>query len=158
MGANFSSIELEVYSDTDLAVLEQVLSGQVSTGYCGATQDGCSWAYWYAGGYSSFVDEDILPNRSEESDPFEQGIERSASELCDLLESLDGKAKSVWYAAGDRVFDVGLDANLDRTVVINFLSPETMDRMGKLGVRLAVSVYARNFEDEINKQGTKICD
>jgi len=48
------------------------------------------------------------------------------------------------------VFDIGLDANLDRKVIVDFFSAGTMKRMSTLGVRLAVSVYAIDLENEIN--------
>ena len=75
-----------------------------------------------------------------EANPFEQGVEHAASSLCDLIDQLSPETKALWDSAGDRVFDVCFEANTDKIVIINFLTPVTVNRMVELGVRLAVSV------------------
>lgn len=155
MGADFRSIELEVYSDSDLAELAEALDRKVGTNYCGPTQDGRPWAYSYAGSFLGIFDDDALLKSIDSSQPLDQGIEQFASGFCDVLDRLGHKAKGLWDSAGERVFDVGLDANLKRIVIINFLSPETMNRLAGLGIRLAVSVYALDIESEMERLKAK---
>ena len=150
MGAKFSSIELEIYSDVDLVELSKALELQIGTNYCGKTPDGQPWAYFYAGSYAGRFDDDRGSKRVRSGDPFEQGIDDSAIRLCDLIDNLAPKAKEIWNSANEKIFDIGLDANLDRKVIIKLLSPATMKRMSELGVRLAVSVYTIDIENEVH--------
>lgn len=130
MGTKFLNIELEVRAVRVLEPLLQSFSEEFLVNYCDEIEPGkffLSGAHACGGLPGSCPDE-------------------AASKLCDLIEGLSGIAKELWDTADDRVMDVGLDANLDRNVIIDLFSPETMARIARLNSRIAVSVYTLDIE------------
>ena len=74
-----------------------------------------------------------------------------AGALCRIIESLPPAAKALWLKADNRTFDVGLNANLNRRVIVDLFRPQTILRMGDLRAHLACSVYALELEEEVDK-------
>jgi hypothetical protein len=137
MGAKFFNIELEVISKLDLSDLVKGLGGLFVQNYCGQT--GEHGDYFLAGSV-------VLPNWNYEENG-EPDAEAIGDGLCTVIEQLGSQEKSLWYTAEDRVFDIGLEANLDRRVVVDLLSSHTLARIAELGARLAVSVYTVEIEN-----------
>ena len=145
MGAKFLNIEIEVSADFELNQISEALSGFISVNYCGEAYEGKPGTHFFSGSFAAFFDE-----HTDDDTEKEYSVDGIASELCDLLDKLEPASKELWMSALERVFDVGLDANLDRRCIIEFLSPQTMRKMSELGIRLAVSVYALELEKEIH--------
>ena len=133
MGATYINIELEVSSSRDLQPLKRALGDRFSVNYCGEFQPG---SHLLAG---------ALESCEAGGSP-----EATAAGLCDLVESLSPSERKHWEQADDRVLDVGLEANLDRRVVVDLFSSQTIERIAQAGIRLAVSVYALELEKELN--------
>lgn len=135
MGANYLNIELEVRAPFDLQQLRDAFGDGLSLNYCGETEPG---SFLLAGGLAGYDGPNPSPNTT-------------ATGLCELIESLPESAKALWIRADDRVLDVGLEANFDRQVTLNLLTPETAGRIANVGARLAVSVYATHLENELKR-------
>lgn len=146
MGAEFSSIELEIYSDTDIKELVSFLDNKIGTNYYDATHPGQPGNFFYSSSYTH------LPDDSEEDVTSEPAsINDTAVGLCALLSNLSPELRNIWDGSVKRVFDVGLDANLDREVVLELFKPETLKLMSELGISLNISVYAMHIEKEIEQ-------
>src|SRR5438309_1536129 len=69
-----------------------------------------------------------------------------AAGLCRMIKGLKSPAKKIWSKASDRVFDVGFHATTDRSPIVNLFSHSVVTDIGKLGARIAVSVYTHDLE------------
>ena len=132
MGATFINIELEVRAPFALDGLAESFGEQFVANYCGRI-----------GPRKYLLSGSCFSQRSRANGP--DGI---ALALCRMINRLPPSAKKVWKRASDRVFDVGLDANLDRRVIVDLLEPKTLAQIAKVGARLAVSVYTLDIEAE----------
>lgn len=134
MGATYLNIELEVRASYDLKELCAALGPTFVANYCDSPEPS---KFFLSGSI-------VLPDTSDREP------DCTAVGLCHLVEHLSCEARKLWDEANDRVFDIGLDANLDRRCIVDLLASETLARMAKIGVRLAVSVYALDLENRLN--------
>lgn len=135
MGATFINIELEVRASFDLAELAEAFGKKFTINYCGkSTQN----KYLLSGSLDNY------PATPDEV----------ATGLCKLVKRLNPSAKKIWKKASDRVFDIGLDVNLDNRVIVDLFRPETILQIAKVNARLAVSVYAVDLEKRVVKRNT----
>ena len=107
MGAEFLNIELQVTASFGLEHLSQAFGDNFSLNYCGVTEPG---NYLLSGALAYRDDSDRSPNSL-------------AIGLCKLVEVLEPSARELWDAAADRIFDVGLNANFDRKVIVELFTP-----------------------------------
>jgi hypothetical protein len=131
MGAKYLNVDVEVFSRSDLVPLREGLGDDVSVHYCGESEPG------------NFLLAMELAGSIALDSP---GPDRTAKGFCGLIESLTGPAREAWESAYDRVFDIGYDAVLDRACGQPVLSPTTLQQIGSLNARLALSVYTMHLE------------
>ncbi len=128
MSGKFLNVDLEVRSLSDLSPLLGGMGSQVIEMFCGETGPGSfHLSVELAGG-------------------FEDSAEAAANALCDVIEGLTGSAWEAWASADDRVFDFGFDAIIDSTIGQPLLSPETLQRIGGLNARVALSIYTCDLQ------------
>lgn len=129
MGGKYLNVDVEVYSRIDLTPLREELGDRVDVMFCGETEPGK---------YLLSIELAGVYNESE--------VEHTAKSLCHLIEDLSAPAKKAWDSADDRVFDVGFDAVIDSRCGQALLSPETLQKIGRLNARLAVSIYTTSLQ------------
>ena len=135
MGADFINIELEIRDSKDLGPLLIAFGEKFSLNYCGQLSRG---KYLLSGALATAG----RPGRSPDA---------IASELCRMIRELKSSARRIWNKASDRVFDVGLDATTDRKSIVDLFGHKTVSDIGKLGARIAVSVYTQDLEKKRKK-------
>ena len=135
MGADFINIELEIRDSKDLGPLLAAFGKKFSLNYCGQLSRS---KYMLSGALNGAG----LPGRSPDA---------IATELCAMIRGLKPSARRIWSKASDRVFDIGLDATTDRRATVHLFSHKTLADIGKLGARIAVSVYTHGLEKKRKK-------
>lgn len=135
MGADFINIELEVRNSSDLSALAAAFGKKFSPNYCGQVSHG---KYLLSGAFAGAG----RPGGSPDA---------IASGLCKMIRELKPSARRIWNNASDRVFDVGLDVTTDRKAIVDLFSNRTVADIGKLGARIAVSVYAHDLKNKAKK-------
>jgi hypothetical protein len=61
--------------------------------------------------------------------------------LGQALLALPVSVRRLWTRARDRVFDIGIEATMDRAAIAVALQPETVRTMARLNARIAFTVY-----------------
>ena len=130
MGADFINIELEVRDSSDLSKLAAAFGKKFSVNYCGQLSRG----------------KYLLSGALAENGRWSSSPDAIAAGLCRMIKGLKSPAKKIWSKASDRVFDVGFDATIDRSPIVNLFSHSVVTDIGKLGARIAVSVYTHDLE------------
>jgi hypothetical protein len=128
MGGKYLNVDLDVRSRVNLLPLREELGDDVDLMFCGESEPG-----------SFLLSVELAGSGLLDSEPDE-----TARALCKLVENLPASARKDWDSAYDRVFDIGFESVPDSNHGLSILSPETLQQIGSLNARLALSIYTNS--------------
>ena len=120
----FLNVDLEIESKVDLAPLAAELEPDATVLYCGPVPDG----------YLLTIETDSWSRASV-------GPDERVRDLCQIIEELSPAERQWWQSAYRREFDVGYDATTEHVAAHFALRADTLERITRLGARLAVTIY-----------------
>lgn len=132
MSGNFLNVDLEVRASFDLEPLRLAMGERISLMFCGQTEPG----------------RFLLSVETAELYEFDASADQRTIALCKVIEDLSGEALESWKSANDRVFDFGFDAVIGSEVGQQLLSSMTLERIGKLNARVAISIYTHDVQQK----------
>jgi len=135
MPIEFINADLEITSNEDLEPIRLAFA-----------QFGCRFAEMYCGQTdpdSYLASLEIHPD--EERD--DQTAEVKINAFCDSISELQGLARDLWDRAARRVIDLGYLADDECRPFNERLSLDTLRRMEKLGIELAMTIYPQIIKE-----------
>lgn len=135
MPTEFINADLEITSDQDLDAIRASFArygDRFAEMYCGQTEPSCYLAAF-----------EIHPDDEQDDQTSEMKIQA----FCDTISELQGQAHELWKSAAKRVIDLGYLADDQCQPFNDRLSVETLRRMEKLGIELALTIYPKRIEE-----------
>jgi hypothetical protein len=82
-----------------------------------------------------------------EDEPSGPGLEATVTDLCNLVESLSPRARTLWDRADLRVLDAGFDAAPGSPLALFSIPSSILRRVVAIEARLAVTVYPEDIAE-----------
>jgi hypothetical protein len=121
-GLRFCNVDLDIESQSDLAILQKDLGPKVVVLTGGPVNDGCHLLR--------------LETATQHDNP-----DDTICAFCAMLEHLSPTGKRAWRSAHMKVFDIGCQAIRSARAGQFSLRNETLRRAAKLGATVGVSIY-----------------
>lgn len=134
MEIKFLNVDLEFESSEDLQKLIEDFGEKVSVLYHGKNEYGFNFA--------------SLETSESAFEIFDSGktADEVINDFCNLIENLSAKSKTIWEKCKSRKFDIGFESGNSSITYQTEIKPNTIERMAKLGLSLATTIYPQQSE------------
>ncbi len=148
MPIEFINADLEIVSTEDLEPLKVALAAygdRFFDLYCGETDSGR-----YLATFEIHPEEEY----SEDGNTYRAlTAQEKIHAFCDSISELQGLGRDIWFGATSRVIDLGYQSDDQCPTFNDRLSVDTLCRMEKLGIELALTIYPQR-KQEAEQAGT----